>query len=275
MDLTDNKLKIFTKQIYNHILDEYGDDFSFTPQNVFDKIQFRTDEIIDIFTNKMDIDTKRAISFMISLYSENKNLDEIVKFVKDNYTYMDIIHWTNFNTKTIDCNECGGSGGETCERCDGYEYVECDTCDGEERITCDYCDGSGYGTTDEETCDECDGRGDLVCYDCGGDGKVDCGNCEGTGTSECSECNTSGEMESSDKYFDKYSGFICSISPDISNLPTDTILTEEQVILLLETQSIKKLDLEDNMVDEYEPMSYKGDGDGVDHWLIEYSASGF
>ena len=274
MELPDNKLKVFTKQIYNHIIDEYGDDFKFTPQQIYSIITNRSDEILNILTSRLPIDTKRALSFMVSLYSENKNLDEIVKFVKDNYTYMDVIHYDNFETKDVECSECGGRSYESCDRCDGSGNEECDECNGNGVINCPDCDGTGEDS-EGEMCDRCYGNGEVDCVYCNGYGELTCSDCGGEGTVNCGYCDGNGSIESTYKYFDKSVGYILTISPDVRELPSDTILTDEQVNTLFGSQVIKQIDLEDSLVDEYEPMAYKGDGSGDDMWVVEYKELGF
>ena len=273
MKITENKLKVFTKQIYNHIIDEYGQQRFATPQEVYNTIVNYNDEILKLLTSRMDPDTKRAISFMVYLFSENKNLDEIVKYVLDNYTYMDVIHYDNFETKLIECSECRGDGNETCDKCDGSGQEYCDVCDGTGLINCDYCDGSGE--IDGDTCDNCIGSGEIDCYNCDGNGNVPCNDCNGEGDLNCAYCDGNGEVESDNKYFDKYVGIITSISPDVRNLPTDTILTDDQADTLLDSKMIGRLDLEDSQVDEYDPMAFKGDGSGTDMWVIEYKEASF
>lgn len=274
MEIPNNKLKVFTKQIYNHIIDEYGDDFKFIPEHVFYRMKDRSDEIMNILTSRFTTDVKRALSFMVSLYSENKNLDEIVKFVKDNYIYMDVIHYDNFVRKDMECSECGGRSYESCDRCDGSGNEDCDQCGGNGLTTCPDCDGSGENSDGEE-CDRCDGSGEVYCGYCDGSGDFTCSDCAGEGTLDCGYCNGNGSVESTHKYFDKSVGYIATISPDVRELPSDTILTDEQVNILFGLQVIKQIDLENSLVEEYEPMSYKGDGSGDDMWVIDYKELGF
>jgi hypothetical protein len=125
LELTDNKLKVFTKQIYNHMIDEYGNDFKFTPQNIYDKIWDRQDEILTLLTSKMTSDIRKGVSFMVSIYSKDKDLDSIIKTVKDNYTYMDVVHYDNYSHKDIECSSCGGNGREDCDRCDSRGSESC------------------------------------------------------------------------------------------------------------------------------------------------------
>jgi len=274
VELPDNKLKVFTKQIYNHIIDEYGDDFKFTPEHIYFRMRLPSDEIMMILTSRLPTDTKRALSFMVSLYSENKNLDEVVKFVKDNYIYMDVIHYDNFETKDMECEECGGRSYESCERCDGSGNEDCDECDSTGNVTCPDCEGSGEDS-EGDTCYNCNGDGDVFCSECNGGGNFNCSDCGGEGTLDCGYCDGNGSIESTHKYFDKSVGFIATISPDARQLPSDTILTDEQVETLFGSQVIKQIDLDDSLVDEYEPMGYKGDGSGDDMWVIEYKELGF
>jgi len=271
--ITENKLKVFTKQIYNHIIDEYGQDKGITPQEVHDMITNRRDDILNLLTSKMDPDTKRAISFMVYLFSENKNLDESVKYVLDNYTFMDVIHFDNYDYKLIECPECRGRGNESCDRCDGRGQEDCDRCDGNGLIECPDCNGSGEDS-EGESCYDCSGDGEISCPNCYGDGYTTCYDCDGEGELDCTYCDGNGEVESSNQYFDKYTGMIASISPDVRNLPTETILTDEQTDTLLDPKIIARMDLDDSQVDEYEPMSYKGDGSGTDMWVIEYKEIG-
>lgn len=274
MDLTDNKLKIFTKQIYNHIIDDYGDDFKFIPERINQLMKDRSDEIMTILTSRLPGDTKRALSFMVSLYSENKNLDEVVKFVKDNYIYMDVIHYDNYGSKEMECSECGGRSYESCDRCDGSGNEDCDGCNSTGNVTCPDCEGSGEDS-EGETCYNCNGDGDVFCSECDGGGNFNCSDCDGEGSLDCVYCDGDGQIESSDDFFDKSVGFIATISPDARQLPSDTVLTDEQVETLFGSQVIKQIDLEDSLVDEYEPMGYKGDGSGTDIWVIEYKELGF
>lgn len=274
MELPYNKLKIFTKQIYNHIIDDYGNDFKFTPERINQLMKDRSDEIMTILTSRLPTDTKRALSFMVSLYSENKNLDEVVKFVKDNYIYMDVIHYDNFGNKDMECSECGGRSYESCDRCDGSGNEDCDECDGNGIISCPDCDGSGEDS-EGEMCGRCNGDGEVYCNYCDGRGDFTCSDCGGEGTLDCGYCDGNGSIVSSDEFFDKSVGFIATVSPDARQLPSDTILTDEQVETLFGSQVIKQIDLDDSLVDEYEPMGYKGDGSGTDMWVIEYKELGF
>ena len=273
MEITDSKLKVFTKQIYNHIIDEYGEDFKFTPQNIYDKIWGRQDEILTLLTSKMSPDVRKAMSFMVSLYSNNKDLDSIIKTVKDNYTYMDVVHYDNFSEKDIECSSCGGNGHEDCDRCDGHGNERCDRCDGDGIFECQDCDGTGE--MGDEPCGYCDGEGRIYCSECGGDGEYTCYVCDGDGYNDCSTCDGSGEMESSTKYWDKYVGEISTISPDISRFPTDTILSSDQLELLNNTEVIKKMSFDDTLIDEYEPYSYYVESDmESDLWIIDYKEAG-
>lgn len=273
MKITENKLKVFTKQIYNHIIDEYGQDRDITPQEVYNMITNYNDDILKLLTSRMNPDTKRAISFMVYLFSENKNLDESVKYVLDNYTSMDVIHYDNFDTKPVECTNCGGRGTDTCDDCDGSGNEDCDRCYGSGSIKCDDCDGSGEDS-EGESCYTCNGDGEIFCPECDGAGSLPCNSCDGDGSLDCVYCDGDGEIESNDKYFDKYTGIIATISPDVRNLPTDTILTDDQEKTLLDSKMISRLDLDDMEVDEYEPMAYKGDGSGTDMWVIEYKEIG-
>lgn len=273
MKIPENKLKVFTKQIYNHIIDEYGQNVNLLPSEVYNMISNRRDDILNLLTSKMDPDTKRAISFMVYLFSENKNLDESVKYVLDNYTYMDVIHFDNFDFKLIECPECRGRGNESCDRCDGRGEEDCDRCNGNGVIECPDCNGSGEDS-EGETCYNCNGDGEVECPDCDGNGSFTCSDCGGDGELDCSYCDGNGDVESTHKYFDKYTGMIASISPDVRNLPNDTILTDEQADTLLNSKIISRMDLDDSQVDEYDPMSYKGDGSGTDMWVIEYKEIG-
>lgn len=273
MRLPENKLKVFTKQIYNHIIDEYGQDVNLIPQEVYNMITNRRDEILTLLTSKMDQDTKRAISFMVFLYSKNKNLDESVSHVLENYIYMDVIHYDNFDYKNVECNECNGRGNESCDRCDGSGNEDCDSCDGNGIITCPECDGSGEDS-EGESCNTCDGDGEVMCPDCNGDGQTRCSYCDGDGELDCGYCDGEGDILTSNQYFDKHTGYITTISPDVRNLPTDTILTDEQADELFDSKIIASINLDDSQVEEYEPMSYKGDGSGTDMWVIEYKDIG-
>lgn len=273
MRLPENKLKVFTKQIYNHIIDEYGQDVNLIPQEVYNMITNRRDEILTLLTSKMDQDTKRAISFMVFLYSKNKNLDESVSHVLENYIYMDVIHYDNFDYKSAECTECNGRGNENCDRCDGRGDEDCDSCDGNGIITCPDCDGSGEDS-EGESCYNCDGSGEVICPDCNGDGQLRCSYCDGDGELDCGYCDGSGEIMTSNQYFDKHTGYITTISPDVRNLPNDTILTDKQADELFDSKIIASIHLDDSQVEEYEPMSYKGDGSGTDMWVIEYKDIG-
>lgn len=273
MNIPENKLKVFTKQIYNHIIDEYGQNVNLLPDEVYNMITNRRDDILNLLTSKMDPDAKRAISFMVYLFSENKNLDESVKYVLDNYTFMDVIHYDNFDFKLVECPECRGRGNESCDRCDGRGQEDCDRCDGSGLIKCSDCNGSGEDS-EGESCYDCNGDGEISCPDCNGDGYTTCYDCDGEGDLNCEYCDGNGEVESDNKYFDKYVGIITSISPDVRNLPTDTILTDDQADTLLDSKIISRMDLDDSQVDEYEPMAYKGDGSGIDMWVIEYKEIG-
>ena len=273
MKITENKLKVFTKQIYNHIIDEYGHDRYITPQEVYTLITYYNDDILKLLTSRMDPDTKRAISFMVYLFSENKNLDESVKYVLDNYTSMDVTHYDNFDTKPIECTECGGRSYKSCDTCDDGGNEECDDCDGTGNVECPDCDGTG-ADSEGETCYNCDGDGEVFCSYCEGAGSVACNDCGGDGEVDCHHCNGNGEIESTEQYFDKSTGIIATISPDVRNLPNETILTDEQADTLLKSKIISKIELDDIQVDEYEPMAFKGDGSGTDMWVIDYKEIG-
>ena len=72
----------------------------------------------------------------------------------------------------------------------------------------------------------------------------------------------------------KSTGIVATISPDVRNLPNETILTDEQADTLFKSKIIARIDLDDFQVDEYEPMSFKGDGSGSDMWVIDYKEIG-
>jgi GNAT superfamily N-acetyltransferase/2'-5' RNA ligase len=103
------------------------------------------------------------------------------------------------------CEDCGGSGGDTCscddgtvecDYCSGRGSEDCDTCEGAGELSCEKCDGSGQLTDDEgneEECSSCDGSGTRPCPDCeDSSGSIECPNCEGSGGWTCEECGGTG-----------------------------------------------------------------------------------
>lgn len=148
MSLQPSKYKVLTKQVYNHIKDESGKD-EFEINYVYNFIS--TDELLGLLLKNLTAKEKFEVSFMVSLYSKNDDLDFSVSEVMNNLILIYLISYEDLSYRNERCEECD-DGYVNCHMCDGDGEIE--TYDGDYE-TCGNCfDGLLY-------CDECDGTGEI------------------------------------------------------------------------------------------------------------------
>lgn len=107
--------------------------------------------------------------------------------------------YSDTSHQAFDCQVCNSIGSIQCPRCNGNGRERCESCKGERQITdqqdCQECGGTGGETTD---CRRCGSTGTIEvrirCPTCEGNGHVICGACEGDGTVTCDRCEGSGEV---------------------------------------------------------------------------------
>lgn len=166
MSLQPSKYKVFTKQVYNHLVDEYGDD----NMNVgFIMNHINNDELLRLLLKNVKRIEKVEIAFMVYFFSETNDIESSFSKVRGNLINIGMYHYRDLGTRMETCHECDGSGSEYCSNCDGRGDVYCDRCSGNGTEQCENCDGSGE--VDDEPCSVCQGNGDVECSECDGDGE--------------------------------------------------------------------------------------------------------
>jgi hypothetical protein len=134
MALDQKKYKIFTKQIYNHIIDDQGENYLFNPSKIHKEIT--DDEFLQILTQRVTNTDKIRLSFMVYLYDLEGDVDQSVNDVLNQFTIIESMIFSEL-----------GSGYFTCPECQGNGAFDCNECDTNGESTCDLCDGSGEDET--------------------------------------------------------------------------------------------------------------------------------
>ncbi len=228
MGLQTSKYKTFTKQVYNHIMDETNIDTNMDLSFVL--LQIHKDDLLSLLLSKLSEQDKIKISFMVSIYSKIDDLDQSVSKVENNFINLSLVEFTNLGDRDVECNECSGDGMEGCGNCDGDGSIDCDMCDATGLVTCDDCGGDGE--IDGEECFDCSGVGEKTCSWCGGDKSEECPDCGGFGETHCVICDGDGTIKSAEEYYDKNFIQYYTINEKVLDLPEDTILNQSQVDFL-------------------------------------------
>lgn len=259
MSLQPSKYKVFTKQVYNHLIDEYGDD-NMNVGVIMNHIN--NDELLRLLLKNVKRMEKVEIAFMVYFFSQTNDIESSFSKVRGNLINIGMSHYRDLGYRDITCHECDGSGTEYCSTCDGRGEVDCDRCSGNGTEQCENCDGSGE--VDDEPCSVCQGNGDVECSECGGEGEFDCINCGGYGSTDCYSCDGTGEYESSDEYYTEDEIDFFGLNPELKSLPEDTFLDDDQVNMIYHSEPIL-LDINeiDDKVPSWEPgQKYSGDSEG-------------
>ena len=259
MSLQPSKYKVFTKQVYNHLIDEYGDD----NMNVGIIMKYiNEDELLKLLLKNVSRITKVEIAFMVYFFSQTKDIESSFSKVRGNLINLGMSQYSDLGTRDETCHECDGSGSEYCSECDGSGDVQCSNCDGNRTEECRNCDGSGE--IDGEPCSDCQGNGDVECSWCDGEGEFKCDRCDGYGSVECSYCDGAGDYESSDEYYTEYEIDYFGLNPELKSLPKDEILTNDLLNIIFHSEPILLDHNEiDNKVESDEPCKqYYGDCEG-------------
>lgn len=244
MEISENKYKSLTNQIYKQIINENGPLFLFTPQNILNELT--DDDLLLLLTSKLTSYQRVGLSFMVFLFSNNISFSDLYKRVSDNLLVLDVKHYFNLDYKFEDCAICDGSGTESCYECDGNGQIDCSDCGGTGEKPCKECDESGEDENGN-ACMMCDGNGELYCVACNGDGYEECTNCNGNGEYDCVECDGNGDIETAMQKWETEVGNIFTINPRTKYFKENNILDEDEAKIL-----IKLLKITDFVKDEYE-----------------------
>ena len=225
MALQTSKYKTFTKQVYNHIMDETNIDMNMTVGYVL--LQIYKDDLLSLLLSKLSEQDKIKISFMVSIYSKIDDLDQAVSEVENDFINLSLVEYTNLGTRDIECPECRGDGMTGCENCYGNGAIDCNMCDATGSVTCDNCGGDGE--IDGEECSDCNGTGEVRCSWCDGDKSEECSDCGGFGDVNCVICDNDGTIKSTEEYYDKNFIQYYTINEKVLELPEEVILNKSQV----------------------------------------------
>lgn len=259
MSLQPSKYKVFTKQVYNHLIDEYGDD-NMNVGPIMNHIN--NDELLRLLLRNVKRIEKVEIAFMVHFFSQTNDLESSFSKVRGNLINIGMYQYRDLGTRMESCHECDGSGNEYCSTCDGSGDVNCDRCDGNGTEECENCDGSGE--VDDEPCSVCQGNGDVECSECDGNAQFDCGRCDGYGSVNCDYCDGDGEYESSDDYYTEDEIDFFGLDPELKSLPEDTFLNDDQVNMIYHSEPmLLEINEIDNKVEvDLVCRNYKGECEG-------------
>lgn len=259
MSLQPSKYKVFTKQVYNHLIDEYGDD-NMNVGVIMNHIN--NDELLRLLLKNVKRIEKVEIAFMVYFFSQTNDIESSFSKVRGNLINIGMYHYRDLGTRDETCHECDGSGTEYCTRCDGRGDEDCDRCDGNGTEECRNCDGSGE--VDGEPCSDCQGNGDVECSYCNGNGEFNCHRCDGYGSVDCDYCDGDGNYESSEDYYTEDEIDFFGLNPELKSLPEDTFLNDDQVNMIYHSEPIL---LDINEIDDKIEVdqlcrNYEGDCEG-------------
>jgi hypothetical protein len=259
MSLQPSKYKVFTKQVHNHLIDEYGDD-NMNVGVIMNHIN--NDELLKLLLKNVKRIQKVEIAFMVYFFSQTNDLESSFSKVRGNLINIGMYQYRDLGYRDLPCHECQGSGTEYCSECDGSGDVECNNCEGNGSIACDNCDGSGE--VDDEPCSSCQGSGGFDCGICDGSGREDCNSCGGYGSVDCDYCDGVGEYESSDAYYTEDEIDFFGLNPELKSLPEDTFLNDSQVDMIFHSEPmLVDFNEIDDKVPSWEPgQKYNGNSEG-------------
>jgi hypothetical protein len=224
MSLPFNKLRIFGKQILNHIIDEGSTKSLSGLASIYSIVN--NDELMKILTSRLSKTDLYKVVYITFLMNKGMEIPQIEGAVTNNLLLFKLTNYDEPSTKRESCDDCDGWGNIECDFCDGDGDIICNNCNGSGEVDCDECGGSGE---DEEgnTCNYCDGVGNKPCDDCYGDGRNECSFCDGNGQNSCDHCDGSGEVESSEEYYESILLTYITTDDYVLSVKEDTILTNE------------------------------------------------
>jgi hypothetical protein len=228
MSLPFNKLRVFGKQILNHLKDEIGDNnvILTNPTKIFKLI--KSDELLTLLTSRLSESDTYKVVFITTLLYKNVDISKIESMIANNLLTYELINYDEPDTVTETCDECDGYGREDCDNCNRNGTVDCYSCDGSGDEICSDCSGSGE---DEEgnACYSCDGDGSNDCSECNGDGYQTCSSCDGNGYIECDYCGGGGEIDSYTEYYNIDKITCITFNTYSLGIEEDKILTDEEI----------------------------------------------
>ena len=116
MSLQPSKYKVFTKQVHNHLIDEYGDD-NMNVGVIMNHIN--NDELLKLLLKNVKRIQKVEIAFMVYFFSQTNDLESSFSKVRGNLINIGMYQYKDLGYRDITCHECQGSGTEYCSTCDG------------------------------------------------------------------------------------------------------------------------------------------------------------
>lgn len=259
MSLQPSKYKVFTKQVYNHLIDEYGD-HDMSVGSIMNHIN--NDDLLRLLLKNVSRIERVEIAFMVYFFSQTKDIESSFSKVRGNLINIGMYHYRDLGSRDETCHECDGSGIEYCSDCYGSGEIECNNCEGNGSTACDDCDGSGE--VDGESCSSCQGSGSFDCGICDGSGRMECDTCGGYGSTDCDYCDGNGNYESSEDYYTEDEIDFFGLNPELKSLPEGTFLNDSQVNMIYHSEPIL---LEVNEIDDKVPswkpgQEYDGDSEG-------------
>lgn len=259
MSLQPSKYKVFTKQVYNHLIDEYGDHYMDLKYIVH---HINNDELLKLLLKNTSRIEKVEIAFMVYFFSQTKDAESSFSRVRGNLINIGMYQYSNLGTRMETCHECDGSGNDYCGECDGRGDVDCSNCDGNGVEECRNCDGSGE--VDGEPCSDCQGNGEIECSWCDNEGTIECRECEGHGSVTCGYCDGDGEYESSDEYYNEEEIDYFGLNHNLTRLPEETFLSDEQVDMIFKSKPhFAEFNEIDDKVESWRPCNtFDGDCEG-------------
>ena len=239
MSLPFSKLRIFGKQVLNHLKDEEHNSLN-NLNNIY--TQVKSDELMRILTSRLSETDLYKVIFISFFMNKNMELSQIEKIVTNDLLLFKLTNYDNPSTKRDSCDDCYG-----------YGNIDCNNCDGDGDIICASCDGSG-----NEECKECDG-----------DGRKECNWCYGNGQHICDNCDGSGEVETDKEYYDANMLTFITNNNYVLSIKEDTILTNEVADELFDGNNLYKREYEstDETLDEIKS-TYEGDPEDEDDFYI-------
>lgn len=229
-----NKLRIFGKQILNHIIDEGLSKSLNNVGSIYTII--KSDELMKILTSRLSETDIYKVVFITFLMNKGEDISKIEDIVSNDLLLFKLTNYDDPSTKRESCDDCGGYGNIECNSCGGDGTVQCYNCGGSGNEECDECNGSGEDS-EGDSCSNCDGDGQKECGDCDGTGHNECSECQGEGQEQCDTCDGSGEVYSYEEYYDALLLTFITIDDYVLSVKEDTILPNDVVDKLFNSDS--------------------------------------
>jgi hypothetical protein len=243
MSLPFSKLRIFGKQVLNHLKDEEGPNSLNNLKNIYSQV--KSDELMRILTSRLSETDLYKVIFISFFMDKDMELSQIEKIVTNDLLLFKLTNYDSPSTKRDSCDDCYGYGNIECDSCEGEGDITCISCDGSGNEECNECDGSGEDS-EGESCGSCGGDGITDCKDCYGDGKNECSFCDGDGQNSCDYCDGSGEVETNEEYYDANILTFITNNNYVLSIKEDTILTNEVADELFDGNNFYKREYESN-----------------------------